>query len=230
MNRKIVIGAVAGVAAVGLAYGGTTYSAWSDFGSVTGNTAGASILKLNLDANSGSDLKFDHVKMAPGGIDTQRNVYIASNDAASAPDAKLYISLKNVVGVENGCDSNGEQQDDPACANPAASQGQFISDANVQWTSYTVNSPDECNQSYAPGGHAVTPMHGGSLATLAAQTATTPWELTGDMSSSGGAAVPVLHPGQGLCVSMTIGLAHAVNNASQGDSANFDLRFDLVQP
>ena len=35
MNRKLILGAVAGVAAIGLAVGGTTYAAYSDFGQVT---------------------------------------------------------------------------------------------------------------------------------------------------------------------------------------------------
>lgn len=228
MNRKLVMGAVAGVAAIGLAVGGTTYAAWSDFGDVTGNHVGAGILKLNLGANNGSDLLFDHIKMAPGQINQERNVYVASNDGASTPDAQLFMSFKNIVGTENGCDSNGEIADDANCSDTSATNpGQFIDDATVQVTSYTVNSPNDCNQSYAPAGHAVTALHGGNLAFWNTQA---PWQLTGDLSGSGGAAMPVLHPGQGLCVSVTIGLAHGVDNASQGDSAAFDMHFDLIQP
>jgi predicted ribosomally synthesized peptide with SipW-like signal peptide len=228
MNRKLVMGAVAGVAAIGLAVGGTTYAAWSDFGDVTGNHVGAGILKLNLGANNGSDLKFDHVTMAPGGINLERNVYVASNDGASTPDAQLFMSLKNIAGTENGCDSNGERTDDANCSDTStANQGQFVDDAIVQATSYTVNSPNDCTQAYAPAGHAVTALHGGSLNFWKTQV---PWQLTGDLSASGGAAMPVLAPGQGLCVSLSISLAHAVDNASQGDSAAFDIHFDLVQP
>lgn len=228
MNRKLLWSGLAGIAAIALAVGGTTYSAWSDFGDVSGNNVGAGILKLNLGANNGSDLQFDHVTMAPGGINAQRNVYVASNDGASTPNAKLYLSFKNIVGKEDGCDSNGESADDPNCTDTsAANQGQFLTDALVSVTSYTVTSPSDCTQAYAPAGHDVTPLHGGSFQFWGAQA---PYELTGDQSANGGAAMPVLHPGEGLCVSIQIGLAHSVNNASQGDSVTFDTHFDLIQP
>jgi hypothetical protein len=228
MNRKLLLGAAAGIAAVALSVGGATYSAFSDFGDVAGNNVGAGILKLNLGPNQGSDLAFDHVTMAPGGINSERNVYIASNDGASTPDAKLYLTFKDIKGTEDGCDSNGESQDDPNCTDKSsANQGQFVKDALVSVTSYTVNSPTECTSSYAPAGHDVTPLHGGSLQWWSTQSA---YELTGDQSANGGAALPVLKPGQGMCVSIQIGLAHSVNNASQGDSASFDTHFDLIQP
>jgi hypothetical protein len=224
MNRKLVIGAVAGVAAVALAYGGTTYSAWSDFGDVAGNSVGAGVLTLNLGPNKGGDVKFDNVKMAPGQIGAERHVFIASNDAASTPDAKLFVSLTNLKGTEDGCsNTNGEKADDPACVNPAASQGQFITDATIQWYSYKVKSATECNASNDGGAaNRITNQHGGSLQALATQTAAAPYELTGT-------AMPVLKPGEGLCFAMEASLAKSVDNASQGDSADFNLRFDLVQ-
>ncbi|HET8614199.1 MAG TPA: hypothetical protein VFL94_01655 [Actinomycetales bacterium] len=220
MNRKLVIGAVAGVAAVALAYGGSTYSAWSDFGDVNNNTVGAGILRLNLGPNQGDDLKFDNVRMAPGQINMERHVYIASNDGDSTPNARLFVSLKNLTGAENGCDSNGERAADPACE--SGGEGQFVRDATVQWYSYKVNSPDECTQAYAPAGKVITPQFGPSFTKLAAATATTPYELTGP-------AMPMLKPGEGLCFAMEVSLAKSVNNASQGDSASFDLHFDLEQ-
>ena len=116
MNKKLVRGSLAGVAALALAAGGTTMAAWSDFTDITGNEAGAGVLKLTVGPNTGSDFKFDHVKMAPGGIDMQRNVYVASNDGDSTPSGRLFISLKDLVGHEDGCDGNAETIDDHGAA------------------------------------------------------------------------------------------------------------------
>jgi hypothetical protein len=90
-----------------------------------------------------------------------------------------------------------------------------------------VNSPGQCTQSYAPASKVVTAMHGGSLNWWKYQT--TPWELTGNGTSLGGVDRSYLAPGEGLCVSMSISLAYAVDNASQGDDASFTTRFDLQQ-
>lgn len=229
MNRKLILGAVAGVAAIGLAVGGTTYAAYSDFGNVTGNNVGAGTLKLNVGPNAGQDLKFDHVTMAPGGINAERQVFVTSNDGSSTPSANLFVSLTNLQGTEDGCDGNGEVLVDPACTTGPASgptAGQFITDATIQWYSYVPDSPGVCNQSYSPSMKTVTPQHGGSLAALASQTAVTPYELDG---TSQAYKLPYLAPGQGLCFAMSVSLAYGVNNASQGDSASFDLHFDLVQ-
>jgi predicted ribosomally synthesized peptide with SipW-like signal peptide len=226
MNSKLIKASLAGFAAIGLVAGGSTFAAWSDFQEVTGNEAGAGILKLNVGPNASSDFLFDHVRMAPGGLEMQRNVYVASNDGDSTPSGKLFISLKDLVGTENGCDGNGELTDDPGCATLPADAGDFIDDALLQVTSYAVNAPGDCTQGYAPASKVVTGQHGGSLAWWAAQPV---WELTGNGTSLGGVNRSYLAPGQGLCVSMTISLASAVDNASQGDQASFATRFDLTQ-
>ena len=229
MNSKLIKASVAGAAVVALAAGGGTYAAYSDFANVTGNQAGAGTLTLDVGPNAGQDLKFDHVTMAPGGINAERQVFVTSNNAASTPSANLFISLTHLQGTEDGCDGAQEVIDDHgACNTPGTSStaGQFINDAVVQWTSYIPDSPGVCNQSYAPGMKVVTPQHGGSLAQLATQTATTPYQLNG---TSQVYKLPYLAPGQGLCVSMDISLPYAASNASQGDSASFDLHFDLLQ-
>jgi len=228
MNSKLVKGSLAGVAALALAAGGTTMAAWSDFANITGNDAGAGVLKLTVGANNGSDYKFTHVKMAPGGINLQRNVYVASNSGDSTPSGRLFLSIKDLVGTEDGCDGNGEQADDTNCAD-TNSGGDFVDDALLTVTSYAVSSPGDCNQSYAPTGKIVTGQHGGSLNWWRTQDK---YEVTGNGTTAYGAAGAnrsYLAPGQGLCVSMDISLASAVDNASQGDLAEFTTRFDLEQ-
>jgi predicted ribosomally synthesized peptide with SipW-like signal peptide len=228
MNSKLMKASLAGAAAIALAAGGGTFAAWSDFAEVTDNNVGAGTLTLSLPANGGSDFTFDQVKMAPGGINSERNVYVATNDGTSTPNGKLFLTFKNVKGTEDGCDGNGELADDANCDDGlSTNEGEFIDDALVQVTSYSTNTPGVCNQSYSPGGHTVTALHGGSLTWWKGQPA---YELTGNGAAYGGPDMTVLHPGEGLCVSVSIGLAHAVDNASQGDSADFDMHFDLVQP
>ena len=224
-NSKLVKGALAGVAVVALAAGGNTLASWSDFTQIDGNHAGAGILKLDVGPNAGSEFTFSHVKMAPGGLQQQRNVYVASNDGASTPSGRLFITLKDLVGQEDGCDGNGEIADDPNCSN-TSDAGDFVDDALLQVSSYAVNSPGQCTQGYAPAGKQVTPLHGGTLNWWKTQA---PWELTGSLAGSGGADRSYLAPGEGLCVSMTIDLGYTVDNASQGDDATFNTRFDLQQ-
>jgi predicted ribosomally synthesized peptide with SipW-like signal peptide len=235
MNKKIVRGSLAGVAVIALAAGGGTFAAWSDFNSITGNNAGAGVMKLNVGPNGqGADLLFDHVTMAPGSINQERTVYVASNDGASTPSGRLYMSVKDLVGTENGCDSNGETADDPDCVT-TTNGGDFIDDATVTFSSYAVDSPGACTPGYAPANKVVTRTHGGSLKTLANEAA---WEVTGDgrtiVSGTGANAVhgvnrSYLAPGQGLCVSIDISMWDGLDNASQGDKASFTTRFDLKQ-
>lgn len=227
MNSKLIKASLAGVAAIAVAAGGTTFAAWSDFQVSDQNDAGAGILKLTVAPNTGSDLLFDSTKMAPGGINGERLVYVSSNDGASTPSGRLFLSLKDVVGTEEGCATNGESEDDANCSD-TTSGGDFIDDALLQVTSYAVNSPGECTQSYAPTLKRVTGQHGGSLTWWRTQA---PYEVTGDGTTlvGGGANRSYLAPGQGLCVSMNLSLASAVDNASQGDSAVFKTRFDLEQ-
>jgi len=225
MNSKLIKASLAGVAAIGLAATGSTMAAFSDFNISGTNQVGAGVLKLTVNPNSPSDLLFDHVTMAPGGINQERNVYIASNSGDSTPSGRLFMSLKDLVGTEDGCDGNGEIADDPNCSD-LTSGGDFVSNPLLQVSSYAVNSPTDCTEGYAPANKVVTGLHGGTLAWWASQPA---YELTGNGTSLGGVDRHYLAPGQGLCVSMTIGLAYATNNAVQGDSATFKSRFDLNQ-
>ena len=228
MNSKLIKASLAGAAVIALAATGSgTFAAWSDFNTSGVNHVGAGVLKLTVAPNTGSDVLFDHLTMAPGGINQDRTVYIASNTGDSTPSGRLFISLKDLVGTEDGCDGAGESQDDANCSDTTNS-GDLITDPNglLQVTSYAVNGPSDCTQGYAPANKVVTGTHGGTLAWWATQL---PYELTGNGTSLGGVNRSYLAPGQGLCVSMTMDLGYAANNASQGDSATFKTRFDLNQ-
>jgi hypothetical protein len=238
MNRKLVIGAVAGVAAVALAYGGTTYSAWSDFGDVNGNSVGAGILKLDLTSGSGgaaAPLAFGN--LAPG-MTGAKAVFIASSNGDSVPPADLYLTLKNVQNQDNGCNSsNSEKHDDPTC-DYANDQGELARVLNVRVESFAATSLAEC-AAYEGGagtGAALVPaVIKNEIGSLADPANLDKRFLVSD------AAHP-LTAGQGVCVTFFTywpknqDLAHSYDpstlpsdNAAQGDSLTFNSHFDLIQ-
>ena len=231
MNSKLIKASLAGVAVIGLAAaGGSTFAAYSDFNISDPNTVGAGVLTLHVEGNSPTDVAFNQVHMAPGGINQVRNVYVASNDLASTPSGRLFVSLVDLHGHEDGCKGNAEVLDDPNCADTAATnQGQFVRDSIMNFVSWAATSPSDCvpPASGAQAAKLVTGQHGGSLSAVAAWA--TPYELTADGRSLGGVDRHYLAPGQGMCVSLDLSLAYATNNASQGDSADFKIRFDLAQ-
>ena len=130
MNRKLVMGAVAGLAAIGLAVGGTTYAAYSDFGDVNQNSVAAGFLKLDLGANGQGQASFNFGGMAPGapggyGTGTGRQLWIASNDGQSVPRANLYVTLHNLVGTAAPCStSNGKAAGETASGISGCGAGQ----------------------------------------------------------------------------------------------------------
>ncbi|HEY2272600.1 MAG TPA: hypothetical protein VGH30_07485, partial [Jatrophihabitantaceae bacterium] len=107
MNRKLVLAGVAGLAAIGLAVGGTTYSAFSDFGDINSNAVGAGFLRLDLGENGTGNAALNWGQLAPNDIHATRTIWVASNDGQSVPDANLALTFHNLVDNENGCSSNG---------------------------------------------------------------------------------------------------------------------------
>lgn len=219
MSSKLLKASLAGAAAVALAVGGGTYAAWSDYQEITGNTAGAGHLTLNLSHNNTQGLKFDHVKMAPGGEGRQRIVYVASNDGESVPNGRLYLTVQGLSGSENGCDGNGERAADPSC-DVAGNPAEFAQQAKLLVQSYLPQSDGSCTKQYAE-----------SDKTVSTSRHSLDWYVGNriELTGSHNATLRELAPGQGLCVAMAIRLPGDATNASQGDSASFTTRFDLEQ-
>ncbi|HEX2895924.1 MAG TPA: hypothetical protein VHO29_18110 [Marmoricola sp.] len=224
MNKKILKGALAGTAVVALAAGGGTWASWSDFQVDTGNHVGADHLALTV--GEPSNQHFDNVQLAPG---EKRDTafYVASRSGVAVPKANLTMTLKNLVGTENGCDSNSEafaesgllNKDDPnaTCNKPGV--GQFISQALFYVQSKVVDSPQQCTNDGMD-----TRLHN-TILTAANNTAV-------NLLPAG----TTLAAGQGVCVDAEVFLpdnvrqfGSAADDRSQGDQATFDLRFDLTQ-
>jgi hypothetical protein len=213
MNKKLVRGSLAGVAAIALAAGGTTFAAWSDWDTLTGSHAGADQLTLQLGQPNSSN--FDDMHLAPGGRGDYEFV-VAGRLGSTVKDADHSMQLTDLVGHEDGCTStNSELAVDSDC-DDTTTAGEFIRDAQiiVNTTAPTTN-PNACDEPHGSRQSAI------SLADFRKQTATTPLNLL--------PAGTHLEKNQYVCVAMGLVLPEAVNNASQGDSADFNLKFLLDQ-
>lgn len=235
MNKKLAKASVAGVATLALAAGGTTFAAWSDFSIDPGNSVGADVLSLTV--NESESMKFDDVKLAPG---QTRDIafYVASRSGETVPAADLTMTIKNLKGQENGCDSNSEafaesngsisdKTDDAAPCNANQGEGaapglkgQFADQTLYYVQTRKTNDPSSCNTSSLDFNAQLNKK----------------LSLMNDVPVNLLPAGETLAGGEGVCV-----LAHVfmpndqanfglvADNASQGDSATFDVRFDLTQ-
>jgi alternate signal-mediated exported protein len=207
MNKKLVRGTLAGVAVIALATGGGTFAAWSDFDSVEGSQVGAD--QLTLELGEPNSAKFDNVKLAPGeGNDFE--FVVASREGETVTSADLTMALADLVGEEDGCTSaNSEKAVDNNCDNNNPNnQGEFVDEAVMTVNvSQPTTSSTPC--SAARGGVAREVV----LSELA--------DRSLDLGTLG--------KGEAVCVGMGIRLPASATNASQGDSATFNLDFLLEQ-
>lgn len=233
MNRKLVLGGAAGIAAIALAVGGTTYSAWSDFGSINDNNVGASMLKLDLSNRDGSGVvPMNFHKFAPAGLTAghdpaaagqTQNVWIASSSAESAPVGDLTVAVSNLKDQEDGCTTNSEAVAegknpssagyDAATACGGANQGELSQQLGLNVVAWRAADAATCHTNAAADGATSHQVYIGSLNNM------------NDPSY----AVGPLAPGQGMCLSISAVLPPTATNAVQGDSSTFDLDFTLTQ-
>jgi predicted ribosomally synthesized peptide with SipW-like signal peptide len=216
MNSKLVKGSLAGVACIALATGGTTFAAFSDFGSIADNSVQAGILKLNLNNQNGSAAApLDFGNFNPGHSFVQ-NVWVASSDSASVPDAQLSMKVENLRDFENGCGSSSEKVDDPTCS--ASKNGDGTLDGEVSpllgtdiyaWKPAT---PGVCGN-FPDGAKDLSVWH------------STPLKETQNVSKP----IGVLQGGQGFCVRIEQYMPKITGNNAQSDGVKYDLRFDLNQ-
>jgi hypothetical protein len=210
MNSKLIKGSLAGVAAIALAAGGTTFAAWSDF-DVESSGAGAGILKLDVSTREGAGSTIKPFSLAPGQNKFQE-FYLASADEDNVPVGRLTAQIQNLVDIEDGgpgCTTNSEQQ---AEGGACGTEGELSDQARVQiLVSDPVNDASSCPNTGIY--HSATPSGTGTLAEQTAKTFS-----LGDLSA-----------GQGICVRMEMSLPTTADNKSQGDDATFDWRFDLNQ-
>lgn len=234
MKNKLFKASLAGVAVVALAAGGGTFAAWSDFGEINDNTVGAGFLKLNLNDQTGSSgpVALDWGNLAPGNANSERRVWIASNDGDSVPNGHLYVTFSGLDNQENGCSSNSESVLDPTCEGDAANSGELSRQINFQSSVYPdAQDANACATWPGQGGYASFWASNQGNLTAVASGAGTKYQVKTVSGSP-----MVLQPGDGVCIGISSWwpltsnqVSEDSDNKAQGDSLSFDIRFDLVQ-
>lgn len=212
-KKKLIAGAVAGVAALAL-IGGGTFALWSDFDVLEDNTASAGLLELTVENGPVNSIG---KPIAPGET-YDYEYFLSSADLAGVPNADLSLSIvkDTIKNRENGCNGD-EETPDPTCGS-AEADGEFSEQSvmRIRWSNPITNAT------------AATCKNGGQTFPNGVQVLDSAPSI--DVVAAG---APVdlgnLTAGQGVCVRIDVGLPVAADNASQGDSATYDVRFDLTQ-
>lgn len=251
MDRRLVSGGIAALAAILLGTGGGTFAAFDDVSEVPDNSAASSVLLLDLGSGSGSDTTLTFSALMPGAHTTNR-MWVAANSSHSGVPAELSVTVHHLVDSPGSCDvSTGKAEGDIASGItgctvgadgtvsgvPSIGVASRMLDVTADYVPSAAN-PDACSSS-TPGTSSVLPTSGPGDLYAAANAhrgagTTTP--------VVGADAHPVqLHPGQGICVVISAYWppdvtdaahatpAHPVDNAAQGDSFAVQVRFDLTQ-
>lgn len=207
MNNKLAKAGIAGVAAIALAATGSTFASWSDFGIVEDNSVGAGELVLDLNGGNGSEpaipVSFGH--FAPGEGSTNMR-YLASKQGDAVPLADLSVTMKDLVNKDNLCSSNSEALED-TCETEDGGGGEFGAKANIVIGASGPTTAGNC-------GHV---------------TYTTVYDGTINGLSGNKQTLGQLSNGDGICVKATVTLPDTAPNNTQGDSSEWNWRFDLVQ-
>jgi len=193
---------------------------------------------LTLSTNTPDSQTFHVGNLTPGQV-WENETYLLSNRSDSTPNGKMFLSLANLVGTENGCDGNSEVLDDADCAGSNA--GEFPADAKVF---IKTKSSDESTCGVQPGGSDAPggfekAIYGGGLdltganpgteKSLSDLAAASPVQLIRPGTAAPGFDPAVFKPGEGVCAAVYVYLPQTTTNEVQGDQATFDLRADLVQ-
>jgi hypothetical protein len=250
MDRRLVSGSVAALAAIVLATGGGTLAAFDDAADVPHSSAGAGVLQLDLGSAGTATTALAFTDLMPGDH-TTKLLWIAANDAASTVPATLSLTVHHLVDLPGACAiSNGKAEGEIA----SGIVGCQLTDGNVTGTPDvgTASRLLDVDAAYVPA--AVDPS---SCSTQAGPTTSLlPTSGPGDLyaaanaNSGAGTTVPIVDanadpvaiaPGRGICVAVSAywppGVnnesnatpEHPVDNAAQGDSFAVDVRFDLTQ-
>jgi predicted ribosomally synthesized peptide with SipW-like signal peptide len=240
MDRRLVRGGLAALAALALGVGGTTLAAFDDFTDVPGNEVGAGVMLLDLDAAGSATTAVTLAGLVPGAT-VHRLMWVARNDSSSAPDGTLSLTLHGLIDSAAPCDtSRGKALAEIAAGVPGCLvDGDAVSGTPAQGNlsrvlevAVSYGAADDDPARCVPATAASLPTTGrGNLNTLARD--------AGTAIPLGGAAAPlVLAPGHGVCVALDVSWpqtdtapdrGHPGDTAAEGDSLTVGLRFDLVQ-
>jgi hypothetical protein len=236
MNSKLFKASLAGLAAIGLATGGSTFAAWSDFQSWTNNHSGAGTLTLST--TTPATTAFNVGNLTPGQV-YEKESYLLSNKGDSTPNGHISLTLSGLTAHEGGC-GTGHQVvlDDPDCATDTV--GEFPQNAKVfiktkssdQSTCGVVPAVDPNPAGFEKAIVGALDLNGtapASQVSLAQLQAMGPVQLARFGTATSTFDPTLFKPGEGICVDLFVYLPKTVTNEVQGDSATFDVRADLTQ-
>lgn len=229
--KKTVTTSLAALAVAGM-IGGGTFASWSDFQEWNGNQSGAGTLTLGTTAPASQ--AFSIGNLTPGQV-KETEVWLVSNESTSTPDGTMWITLDNLVGVEDGCQGNSEVLIDLDCA--GSNQGEFPETAQVR---VTTKQSDEttCGVAHVggpPSGYEKLIFGGGIVPDIKPSETLRAMETAGKLqilkpgAASSTYDPAIFQPGEGVCVAFHVYVPTDADNGVQGDQASFDLRFDLEQ-
>ncbi len=247
MNRRMVVGAAAGAAALALVAVGGTYSVPTQHIDVTPNLARTGVLQLDLTAGGSGDAILSFAGLLPGATSEQL-IWLASNDHVSATPATLTLTFDQLSDVPGPCATSL----DKAHAEIAAGVGGCVIDgATVTGTPARGNLSRllTLDVAYAPA----TETSGSCADTepdVEVLPSTGPGNVWASASAHGGTGSPVrlqaagggdliVAPGHGVCLAVRARWTpsdtsqatpdHPADNAAQGDSFSVRAVFDLEQ-
>ena len=228
--KKMLITSLAALGVAGM-IGGGTFATWHDYTDVVGNASGAGVLKLN--AGDPTAIAFDNVHLRPGqsgdgqhqdGEYYEREIFLASSDAASVPDGKLTMWFENYLDTEEDgdvaspfsgtCTTQSESDEESGnCGTDGefGEEGDFI----VKWSDPVPDATD-CDTAGYPNTLGNFASVNSILGTHV--DSTTPVVLANS-----------LEEGQGVCLNLTVILRTNATDAVQGDKATWDTHFQLDQ-
>lgn len=222
MNHKLIKASLAGLAAVAVTAGGGTFASWTDTTSTIAKV-GAGQLTISLDDNATGSTVYnvnDRLSLAPG-EGAVRDIYIASVDAESVPDANMFVTVTDLGDYEDGCTSASEAPSQALlypgsdCSN-TTQPGQFSKWVDVMASSSPAPAGGDCS--------------GGSYDNLTLPGSKKLDDLAGEKTAvKNGGSNLVVEPGDGICVRLDFTLPVGAPNAVQGDASDFKLVFDLEQ-
>ncbi|WAX56043.1 CalY family protein [Jatrophihabitans cynanchi] len=241
MDRRLVSGAIAAIAAVGLGVGGSTSAAFNDFSDVPGNQTAAGTLQLDLTPGASGSVVVSLGRLMPGGRST-RAVWVAANDSTSSIDGTLSLRFHDLVDTAAPCDTS---RDKARAVLAAGVAGCTVTDTTVSGvpehgslskvltmsvSAARMLGAASCSVQSQGTAVALPETGRGNLAMLAASAQQLP------VAERDGGRL-VLGPGEGVCVAVTAdwpgdeapGTNEPADNAAQGDSLTVQLSFDLTQ-
>ena len=242
MNRRVVSGAIAALAAIVLAAGSTTLGAFDDETDIPANTAAAGVLQLDLGGGT-AHAALTFANLEPNDTATRR-LWVVGNDPTSSVSGTVAMAVGSPQDVAGPCStSRGKALGEIASGiggcvlTPTGETGtpEFgVASRLIAFDISVSGAADPASCANAAPGSSVLPRSGpGNLARLG---------RTNEITLRDRHAVPiVLAPGRGACVIVQASWPpnvtdsahatpeHPVDDAAQGDSTSIEVAFTLTQ-